>query len=74
MVRSVRPPPFAPHPGTLRLRELGWSVSQIATSLGASSRTVARWMAGYARPLPMFDREITKLVESGVIVGGAGVG
>lgn len=63
MVRNVRPPPYAPHEGVSKLRQLGWSMSQIAASLGASTRTVARWSAGYTRPLPAFDREIEKLAE-----------
>lgn len=71
MPRKVHPPPYAPHEGVSKLRHLGWSMSQIAASLGASTRTVARWSAGYTRPLPTFDREIQKLVESGLVVEAA---
>lgn len=63
MPKPASPPPYPAHANILALRESGWTVPQIAERLGASARTVSRWAAGYTRPLPMFEREIAKLVE-----------
>lgn len=57
-------PPYAGNEHILALRAAGWSIHQIADSLGASARTVARWSAGYTRPLPTFERELAKLIAA----------
>ena len=64
MPKPASSPPYPAHANILLLRQRGWSLLRIAERLGASGRTVSRWAAGYTRPLPMFEREIAKLVEA----------
>jgi transcriptional regulator with XRE-family HTH domain len=62
--RRIRPPRHAPHPRIVALRENGWSLAQIANAVGASAREVTRWAAGDTRPIPVYERELGRLLAS----------
>lgn len=64
--RRVRPPSHEPHPAVAQLRASGWTLDAIARHIGSSMREVSRWAAGDTRPLPVYERELGKLLSSSV--------
>jgi hypothetical protein len=62
--RRVRPPQHPPHPTVAQLRACGFTPRAIAEGIGASIREVSRWAAGDTRPIPVYERELGRLLAS----------